>query len=102
MKNVEISSTELAAVQTLDDLRAFVHRVLCDRENILAEQFGLVEIPLKRGGQPCGLEFRVHGPRSIRLGAIWTAEYNTLYFYDTRGERFLKLQLTQRLAVQAA
>lgn len=95
------TNLDVDAILTLDDLRAFVHRVLCDRENILADQFALREVPLKRGALPCGLEFRIQGPRSIRLGAIWNSDHNVLYFYDTRGERFLKLQLTQRFT-QAA
>lgn len=96
------TNLDVDAIRTLDDLRAFIHTVLCDRENILAEQFALREIPLKRGGQSCGLEFRLHGPRSIRLGAIWNIDHNTVYFYDTRGDRFLKLTLKQRFVLAAA
>lgn len=93
------TNLDVDAIRSLDDLRAFVHTVLCDRENILADQFSLREVPLKRGVVSCGLEFRLQGPRSIRLGAIWNSDHNTVYFYDTRGERFLKLQLTQRFAL---
>lgn len=96
------SIPDVETIQTLDELRSFVHLVLCERENILAEQFGLREVPLRRGEKTCGLEFRVQGPRSIRLGAIWNTDHNTLYFYDTRGERFLKLTLKQRFLLAAA
>lgn len=95
------TNLDVDSIRTLDDLRAFVHTVLCERENILADQFGLREVQIVRGGQPCGMEFRLQGPRSIRLGAIWNSDHNTLYFYDTRGDRFLKLQLTQRFAKAA-
>lgn len=84
-------------ISTLDALRAFVHKTLCDRENILADQFALAETRLTRQGQPCGLQFSLQGPRSVRLAAIWAADRNLLYCYDARGERFLKLQLATHL-----
>lgn len=92
----------LNPIRTLDELRAFVHKTLCNRENILEDQFGLTERALVRSGHDCGLHFCLQGPRSVRLEAIWVADHNTIYFYDARGTRFLKLQLTERLAVCAA
>jgi hypothetical protein len=89
-------------ISTLDALRAFVHKTLCDRENILADQFAMTESRLIRQGQPCGLQFSLQGPRSIRLGAIWAADRNLLYFYDACGERFLKLELASQLAASFA
>ena len=44
-----------------------------------------------------GLQFSLHGPRSVRLGAIWAADQNMIYFYDTRGNRYMKLRLRHRL-----
>lgn len=92
----------LEAICNLDELRAFIHKTLCDRENILQDQFGMTETSLIRNGQPCGLQFSLLGPRSIRLEAIWVADRNLLYFYDARGTRFLKVQLRQRLCLCAA
>jgi hypothetical protein len=89
----------LEAIRNLDDLRAFVHKTLCDRENILQDQFSLTETALIRGGKDCGKHFWVQGPRSVRLEAIWVADRNIIYFYDARGVRYLKIQLPQRLAV---
>jgi hypothetical protein len=91
----------LEAIRNLDDLRAFVHKTLCDRENILQDQFGLNETALIRGGSDCGRHFWVQGPRSVRLEAIWETDRNTVYFYDARGVRYLKIQLLQRLTVCA-
>lgn len=92
----------LDALRSLDDLRDFVHTTLCNRENILRDQFGMTETQLVRGGQACGLQFSLQGPRSIRLAAIWVSNHNMLYFYDAHGVRFLKLQLKQRLVTCAA
>lgn len=81
----------------LDDLRTFVHMQLCERENLLAEQFGLKEAVLVTRGRQCGMQFSVKGPRSIRLGAIWAADQNVINFYDTQGERYLKVRVEGRV-----
>ena len=86
------------SIASLADLRAFVHHTLCARENILEDQFGLSETALIQNGRDCGLHFCLCGPRSVRLEAIWVADRNTLYFYDARGTRFLKIQLAERIS----
>jgi len=95
-------SEGLDSIHSLDELREFVHKTLCGRENILEDQFGLTETALIRNGRDCGLHFCLQGPRSVRLEAIWVADRNTLYFYDARGTRFLKIRLAERLEVCAA
>lgn len=84
-------------LRTLDDLRTFIHKTLCQKENLLEEQFTMTEMQLMRRGRECGLQFSLHGPRSVRLGAIWASDHNVVYFYDARGERYLKLKLANRL-----
>lgn len=84
-------------VRTLGELRDYVHQNLCRHENLVAEQFKLQEIPLLRKGQPCGLQFVLHGPRQVRLGAVWAADQNHVFYYDARGERFRKEVLTHRI-----
>lgn len=88
-------------IRNLEQLKHFVHRVLCNKENILAEQFGLRETRIVRQGVDCGREFWLQGPRSIRLNAIWVKDRNVVYFYDARGERFMKLQLSQVVEIAA-
>jgi hypothetical protein len=83
-------------IKTLDDLRRFVHEVLCSKENLMAEEYGLTEKRMVRGGQFCGLQFCVRGPRSVRLTAIWTADQNVVYLYDAKGVRYAKIRLTRR------
>ncbi len=80
-----------------DDLREYVHETLCRRENLLREQSPLSELPLLRGGKYCGAQFIVQGPRALRLSAIWALDLNVIYFYDSRGERYLKTPLRYRL-----
>ena len=84
-------------IRSLEDLRAYVHKTLCEKESLLADQFRMTEMQLTRRGRSCGLQFSIHGPRAVRLGAIWASDQNQLYFYDAQGTRFLKLRLRQRL-----
>jgi hypothetical protein len=89
------------ALFSLDELREYVHSTLCRRENLLAEQSPLGELPLMRGGQSCGIQFVVQGPRAVRLSAIWASDINVIYFYDTKGERYMKIPLRYRLTKMA-
>ena len=91
----------LEEIRSLDDLRAFIHRTLCEKENLLADQFKMTEMQLTRRGRGCGLQFSLHGPRSVRLGAIWVSDQNLIYFYDAAGVRFRKARLRQRLLPNA-
>lgn len=85
------------SIHSLDDLRKFIHAALCDKENLVAEQFQMREMTLVVRGRQCGMQFSLKGPRSVRLGAIWAADQNVLYLYDARGERYLQIPLRQRV-----
>ncbi len=89
------------AIQSLGDLKTFVHTALCDKENLVREQFEMREMTLKSRGRQCGMQFSLKGPRSVRLGAIWATDQNMLYFYDARGERYMKVKLRQRVFIDA-
>lgn len=84
-------------IRTLDDLRLYIHQTLCQKENLLADQFSMSEMVLVRRGRDCGLQFSLQGPRSVRLGAIWASDHNMIYFYDAQGERYAKVRLRHRL-----
>ena len=47
----------VSSIRSLDELRAFIHKTLCQRENILEDQFGLTSTALIRKGRDCGLYF---------------------------------------------
>ena len=84
-------------IQSLNELRQFIHKTLCEKENLLEEQFSMTEMSLIRRGRSCGLQFSINGPRSVRLGAIWASDSNMVYFYDARGERYAKVHLPNRI-----
>ncbi len=87
----------LEDIRTLEDLRTYVHQTLCAKENLLEDQFRMTEMQLTRRGRDCGLQFSLHGPRSVRLGAIWASDHNLIYFYDAQGLRYAKVRLKHRL-----
>ena len=85
--------TTVNDVHTLDELRQFIHKTLCEKENLLADHFTMTEVRLTRQNEPCGLQFSLRGPRNVRLGAIWAADRNVVYLYDAAGARYAKLRL---------
>lgn len=87
----------LDQVQAYDQLRALIHQKLCEKENLMEEEFHLFEMPLRKREKPCGVQFVLQGPRNVRLGGIWAFEHNTVYLYDARGIRYEKMQLKNRI-----
>jgi hypothetical protein len=80
-------------IQSLDELRGYVHETLCQFDQLETGAFPMTERVLLRGGKRCGLHFCLHGPRSVRFSAIWETEHNTVRFYSSSGQRFQKTQL---------
>ncbi|HUY89017.1 MAG TPA: hypothetical protein VMV10_09805 [Pirellulales bacterium] len=87
-------STEAHRAKSLDDLRALVAKTLCEHEGLEPGAFRLFERMLHRRGRPCGIQFCLAGPRSVRLTDFWEAEKQTVLFYDSAGERFGRIKLT--------
>ena len=88
------------SIRSLDELREFIHRRLCEKENLLPDQFRMSEMQLVKRGRPCGLQYLLQGPRSVRLGAIWAADHNEIYLYDTQGVRYQKVRIKHRLKLE--
>ncbi len=82
--------TPAPKLQDLDQLRSFVNGTLCDNGQLEVGQFAMTERLLTRASDPCGMYFCVHGPRSVKLTAIWETDNNRVLFYDCAGERFLE------------
>jgi len=85
--------TEFQRLDDLPAIRRFVTETLCEKDQLEARFFPLSEQVLVRRGAPCGVYFCLHGPRSLRLTAVWETDSNTILFYGSRGERFRKTQL---------
>ena len=86
-------STCVHRIETLEALRQYVHETLCEHEQLELGAFKFSERILVRGGRPCGIFFRLNGPRAVQFSAIWETDRNTILFYSSTGERFQKTQL---------
>ena len=82
------------SIVSLDELRDFVHRTLCDLNQLEVGAFPLTERILMRQAKPCGIYYALHGPRNVKLTAIWETDRNTVIFYTSTGERCRTVQLT--------
>ncbi len=75
-------------LQQLDSLRKLVSKVLCQQSDFEEGIFQITEQLLKRGNKMCGIFFCLHGPRSVKLTAIWESTHNSVRFYGSNGEKF--------------
>ena len=82
-------------IRDLSELRNYVSRILCQRNDIEVGVFQISERVLTRRGKPCGIFFCLHGPRSVKLTAIFETDKNCVLFYGSSGEKFQKTKLTQ-------
>jgi hypothetical protein len=80
-------------IENLHELRAYVQDALCKQNELEIGAFQVTERILVRGRRPCGIFFCLHGPRSVKLTAIWETDRNTILFYNSTGERTCKTQL---------
>ncbi len=85
-------------VRTLDQLKHFVHVSLCRKENLLEHHFPMSELELLQRGIRCGYQFVLHGPRCVKLAAVWAEPSNEVLLYDATGKRFGRVRLPNRVA----
>jgi hypothetical protein len=87
--------TSCPVIQNLDQLREYINKILCEHNQLETNAFPLTERILIRGDRPCGIFFCLHGPRAVKLSAIWETQRNLVLFYGSTGERFHKIQLVE-------
>ena len=90
------------SISDLNDLRTYVQKQLCDQNELEVGAFQFTERVLERSGAPCGIFFCLHGPRSVKLVAIWETGSNTVLFYRSTGERLARIRLSGAPEVTAA
>ena len=80
-------TVESLRIHNLEDLRRYVHETICCFNELEVNFFEVTERILLRSGDPCGIFFCLHGPRAVRLTAVWETETNTILFYGSAGQR---------------
>ncbi len=86
----------------LSSLREFVSNTLCQQNDFEFGVFKITERVLVRRQRPCGIFFCLHGPRSVKLTAVWEMDNNSILFYGSTGERVQKTTLSSAPALEAA
>lgn len=80
------------------------HRIenrLCELGNLVSGQFPMTQREVIRGGQAVGIYFCVHGPRSVKLTAIYDSPRNQVIFYGSDGLRKESLDMVPPSPLQA-
>lgn len=80
-------------IHNLIQLKQFVSRTLCQLNDFEDGIFQITERILVRCGKKCGILFCLHGPRSVKLMAVWEALSNSVIFYGSTGEKIQKTAL---------
>ena len=81
------------ATPQIEQLRKLVSKVLCKQSDFEEGIFKISERTLKRGQDACGIFFCLHGPRSVKLTAVWECKDNSIRFYGSNGEKFKTIYL---------
>ncbi len=87
-------------ITDLSDLRDFIYTKLCEHNDFALGAFQTSERILIRAGEPCGVYFCLHGPRSLKLTAIWETDKNSILFYGEHGERLQRVQLSHNVSLE--
>jgi len=80
---------------SLHKLREHVHHELCEKNDFEPGAFQITERYLLTGEKPCGIYFCLHGPRSVKVTAIWDTRQSTVLYYSSSGERIDKVKIEQ-------
>src|SRR5262245_25266692 len=97
-----LMSQAVVACAAVEELAAFVHQVLCDKDALDPAQTPMFRTPLKKAGRACGLIFHVEGPRLLRTSAVWSTDDDRIIFYDSCGLRFREVTLSESPTLPAA
>ncbi len=84
-------------IENLEQLKIFVSQTLCQRNDFEEGVFQITEKLLTKCGKMCGVFYCLHGPRSVKLTAVWESEQNSIFFYGSTGERFHKTLLANSM-----
>lgn len=82
-------------IHNFEEIRCYVVETLSKMELLKSDCCHLTVRMLSRAGKPCGVYFCLHGPRAVRLSAIWETDSNSILFYGSGGERVQRTRLKE-------
>jgi len=74
-------------IVSFDQFCRHVEKQLCQIGQLEVGQFPMTRREVSRGGQSCGLYFCIHGPRSVKLTAVYDHRKRAAIYYGTDGVR---------------
>jgi len=74
-------------IRSYSELCDYVNETICLHNHLKKDAFRMTKRLLRRSGRPCGIFYCIHGPRMVKLTAIWEAEKNQILFYGPTGEK---------------
>lgn len=74
-------------------LKNYVYETLCKLNELELGAFEITERALIRRNETCGVHFCLHGPRNVKLTAIWEMDANTVLFFGSNGGRVQRTHL---------
>ena len=78
----------------MEELKYFIYQTLCQDHELLMNAFPMTETVLRRGADPsCGMMFCLHGPRAVKMTAIWEKRTSRVLFYGPSGRRYMQVEL---------
>jgi hypothetical protein len=83
------------SLPSLTAIRKQVHETLCAHDNLDPAFTPLFHSVITRHGKPCGSFFHIQGPRLLKTYAVWAGDENRILFYDSKGERFSEIRLSE-------
>lgn len=83
------------ALPTFADLVHYVRATLCQRDNLDYDLTPFHQTPITRRNEVWGYAFHVEGPRMLRTSAVWSANDDQILFYNSAGERWQDVALTE-------
>lgn len=85
----------VVAAPTVATLEEYVQSRLCEHHRWETVQTVVKRHLIRRSRQVCGLLILIEGPRAHKSHAIWAGLENRVIFYDTMGQRFAEVQLSE-------
>ncbi|MGL4595192.1 MAG: hypothetical protein ACRCUY_10720 [Thermoguttaceae bacterium] len=99
-----MNQTTTTSIRSLPELKSFVYQTLCHDHELLCDAFRTSESVIKRKQsesdgeiESCGIMFCLHGPRSVKFGAIWEKQSNRILFYGPDGKRYSQVVLDEQV-----
>lgn len=84
----------VVSVPTVGALEEYVRERLCEQHRWEADQTTLYRFLIRQASQVTGLMVHVEGPRAHKGHAIWAGLENRILLYDSAGQRFAEVQLS--------